>query len=137
MVNAPIKHLLPDSSEHITANLSYYTPPANGEQLIIESAGPGSAADFLSSLGDVPWVKQFPDPAFKGKGLPSNVVPQEIERPIYDLRPLFEEGREAETDINLTGFQLVPKNISSTSMKYEDWDDQDKIAELYYPEVEA
>lgn len=76
-----------------------------------------------------------PDPT--ATNLPSNVIPKDYATPIYDLRPLVDEGREAETDINLTGFQIVPKKVAATSMKYEDWEHEETIRKRYYSEVES
>lgn len=100
---------------HISAKLRYYTPPKDGS---------------------APWVRQYLEPNDPiGKGLPTNVDPIEKTLPIYDLRALDDPA--AETSIDTTGFQVVDKKHSATSMKYEDWSQEDKIRSVYYDEVKA
>ncbi|SCV71544.1 BQ2448_3132 [Microbotryum intermedium] len=110
-MTAPLlPQLLPDSAPHIYADLSYFQPPPNG---------------------DVPWTTQYPAPG--GKSRQSNVTPKEVKFPIYDLRGVD----PAETHIDVTGFQVVSDiEERRTKMKYDDWQDERKITEVYYPEVE-
>jgi hypothetical protein len=52
---------------------------------------------------------------------------------IHDLRPVL-GSKEISTET--TGFDVVPRELSQTKMKLEDWNDETKILEVYYPEVE-
>ncbi|KAK4052374.1 hypothetical protein OIV83_002176 [Microbotryomycetes sp. JL201] len=98
----------------VTAQLSYYDHTHDGKK---------------------PWTKQYPDPNWRGKGLPTNVVFKPHSVPIHDLRPLVAENKEHLTSIDSTGFQIVPKQLAKTDMKYEDWDNEDAITSKYYEEV--
>lgn len=104
-----------ESLPHITAKLRYYTPPTDGS---------------------TPWVRQYllPDDPI-GKGLPTNVNPVEKSVQIHDLRALDDPA--AVTSVDTTGFQVVDKSISGTTMKFEDWRSEEKIQSTYYDEVKA
>lgn len=106
----------PSLTAAIQANLRYYEPPSDGSK---------------------PWIKQYPDPNWNKPGLPTNVQPKEHRLPIYDLRPLVDQGKEHLTSVDTTGFQVVPKDLARTDMKYEDWNDEQTITSKYYAEVEA
>ncbi|KAK4057092.1 hypothetical protein OIO90_001992 [Microbotryomycetes sp. JL221] len=101
---------------HVKADLSYYNGTKDGSK---------------------PWTKQYPDPEWKGKGLPTNAVFKEHHLPIFDLRPLVDAGREDLTTTDVTGFQVVPKRFSKTHMQYDEWNDENTIKTKYYNEVET
>ncbi|KAM0790705.1 hypothetical protein ACM66B_004562 [Microbotryomycetes sp. NB124-2] len=82
-----------------------------------------------------PWTKQYPDPSWNKPGLPTNAVFGQHASPIYDLRPLVDAGTEHLTSTDTTGFQVVPKSLSKTSMQYEDWSDEQTVKSKYYDEV--
>lgn len=56
---------------------------------------------------------------------------------LYDLRPLLEQGREGELNVDVNGFQLVGSKVGKTQMKYEEWNDDNIIKDKYYKETEA
>ncbi|GAA6062427.1 hypothetical protein JCM10212_006062 [Sporobolomyces blumeae] len=66
----------------------------------------------------------------------SNFVRKAIPLPIHDLRPVLAspEGRNA-VSIETTGFDVPDPAVTRTKMRYEDWDDEDKIRKVYYDEV--
>ena len=134
MVNA-YTPLLPDSAPHTTTTLSYYHPPGELSAAPLLVRAKSALTVDVTANGEVPYTMQY-NPS-GGNGLPSNVIPRQYSRPIYDLRQLVDEDREAETDINTTGFQIVPKQLSATSMKYEDWENEETIRKRYYSEVET
>lgn len=118
--------LLPDTAPHTTADLQYYDPPANGP-----SSPPPPSTPLTLLPGEIPYDRLYPSP------LPdTNVIPRTYNTPIYDLRPLVDAGREGETSVDVTGFQVVPAREGKTVMRGEDWASEDKIREVYYPEVE-
>lgn len=67
----------------------------------------------------------------------TNSLRDERQIPIHDLRPILGTEAAKEISTDTTGFDVVPKELSGTSMKYEDWDDEDKIKTVYLPEVET
>jgi hypothetical protein len=85
--------------------------------------------------GERPYTLMFPSP---GPHLPfTNAVRDFRQIPIHDLRPLLDDPEATkEISTETTGFEVVPKKLSGTSMKYEDWEDEEKIKEVYLPEVE-
>lgn len=72
-----------------------------------------------------------------GELLPKrNFISKIYNKPIYDLRNLINEGREKETNIDITGFQVLGEETARTDMSYGDWDNEEVIKEKYYNEVE-
>ncbi|KAI5479264.1 7alpha-cephem-methoxylase P8 chain related protein [Pseudohyphozyma bogoriensis] len=101
--------LVPVDAPHTTADLKYYT-----------------------ETDEVPYYRLYEDP-----NLPqTNVVYKDVKKNIYDLRPLVEAGGVNPTDVQVTGFQFLPKEVAETQMKEEDWDDEEKIRSVYYEEVD-
>ncbi|GAA5946142.1 hypothetical protein JCM3765_000133 [Sporobolomyces pararoseus] len=74
----------------------------------------------------------------KDPSLPtSNFIRSEIPLPIHDLRPALKDPESRkEISIATTGFEVPAAKISGTSMKYEDWENEEKIKGTYYKEVE-
>ncbi|GAA5821449.1 hypothetical protein JCM11251_004628 [Rhodosporidiobolus azoricus] len=104
--------------------------------LTLEAAKPAVTADLLyyggTTDGKQAYVLQYPSP---GPHLPPNNIVSDVHPlPIHDLRPLLGAGAFS---IETTGFDVPPREISATKMRYEDWDSKDKIEEVYYPEVET
>ncbi|GAA6000152.1 hypothetical protein JCM10207_007880 [Rhodosporidiobolus poonsookiae] len=104
----------------------------------VAAAQPAVTAELLyfggTNNGERPYQLQFPSP---GPHLPeNNVVPDLRRLPIHDLRPLLDTPARKDISIETTGFDVVPRALSGTSMGYEDWDSEEKIREVYYPEVE-
>lgn len=118
--------LLPNTAPHTTADLHYYEPPANGSSLSLSRRTP-----LTLFPGEVPYDRLYPSP------LPdTNVVPRTYKTPIYDLRPLVDAGREGETSVDVTGFQIVGAKEGKTVLREEDWADEEKVRGVYYSEVE-
>lgn len=106
--------LVSDDSPHITPSLSY--------------------PDLDALDGEVPWIRQYTLPTDDIKlGLPTNVKPRPVDTPVYDLRAVPDVA--AVTSIETTGFQVVSKDLSGTSMRYEDWSEESRITGQYYEEV--
>ncbi|TNY20840.1 hypothetical protein DMC30DRAFT_351604 [Rhodotorula diobovata] len=84
--------------------------------------------------GKQPYQLQYPSP---GPHLPfTNSVIDTYPTEIRDLRPLVGTEAANEVSIETTGFGLVPRDKTQTSMSYDDWRDEDKIKNVYYREVE-
>ncbi|GAA5855849.1 hypothetical protein JCM8547_000384 [Rhodosporidiobolus lusitaniae] len=97
-----------------------------------------TTADFLyfggTENGEKPYSLMYESP---GPHLPfTNALPDHHDLPVHDLRPLLDTPAAKEISIETTGFDVPSREISGTSMKYEDWDDEKKINEVYLPEVE-
>ncbi|KAL8293538.1 hypothetical protein RQP46_000239 [Phenoliferia psychrophenolica] len=101
--------LLPDDAPHTTGELAYYLDPPNGE---------------------VPYDRLYDSDLPK-----TNVGTLRLTKPIYDLRPLVDAGRASETNTDVTGFQVIPKDIAKTVMKESDWDSDATIRSTYYQET--
>lgn len=67
----------------------------------------------------------------------TNLVYKPHSTKLYDLRTLVDEGREADTHVDLTGFQIVPKAVSRTQMLEDDYLNDEKIRTTYYDEVKT
>ena len=67
----------------------------------------------------------------------TNLVYKPHSTKLFDLRTLVNEGREAETHVDLTGFQIVPKAAARTEMLEADFNNDEKIRSTYYDEVKA
>ncbi|GAA5930934.1 hypothetical protein JCM1841_003657, partial [Sporobolomyces salmonicolor] len=83
--------------------------------------------------GEKPWalVGQVPE------GKPSGNAIRELHSvQIHDLRALIDAGKSDETSHDKTGFQVPKRELTGTGMRYEDWEDEAKIKEVYYKEVE-
>ncbi|KAK4703823.1 hypothetical protein P7C70_g2388, partial [Phenoliferia sp. Uapishka_3] len=91
---------------------------------------PSAFYPHTSPAGEVPYDRLYESDLPK-----TNVGNLALKKPIYDLRPLVDAGRAGETNVDVTGFQLVPKEDGKTLMKKEDWEDDDKIRSTYYDET--
>ena len=56
---------------------------------------------------------------------------------IYDLRPLINAGRAGETNVNVTGFQVLPKEVAKTTMAEEEFNSDAIVRGKYYDETSA
>lgn len=56
---------------------------------------------------------------------------------LYDLRPLIDAGRAGETDVNITGFQVLPKEVAKTEMSEEEFNSDSVVRGKYYDETIA
>ncbi|GAA6037293.1 hypothetical protein JCM8097_008667 [Rhodosporidiobolus ruineniae] len=84
--------------------------------------------------GKQPYTLTFPSP---GPELPTtNAVTETRRLPIRDLRSLLDTEAGKAISTETTGFDVPPRAISGTKMKYEDWADEQKILDVYLPEVE-
>jgi len=92
----------------VEADLSFYDPPKDGSKPF-NYAGP--------------WADNPPN------GIPRNFGVDEHKVTINDIR-----GQESAFTMDNNAFAALP-SISS-QMAYKDWDNEDKITNVYYPEVE-
>ncbi|GAA5886558.1 hypothetical protein JCM16303_006608 [Sporobolomyces ruberrimus] len=66
----------------------------------------------------------------------TNAISEQITLPIHDLRPsLADPEIRKGISIDTTGFAVPDREITGTTMKYEDWDNEEKIKKVYYEEV--
>ncbi|KIW02560.1 uncharacterized protein PV09_06015 [Verruconis gallopava] len=98
----------PRLSGAVDAKLSFFDPPANGEK----------PYNWAGANADNP-----------PNGIPRNFGVDEQTVTINDIR-----GRETEFSLDNNAFQALP-NVPS-EMKYEDFNSDETIRRVYYPEVE-
>lgn len=56
---------------------------------------------------------------------------------LLDLRPLVDTGRTGETDVNVTGFQVLDSSVAKTEMREEDFNNDSTVRGQYYDETIA
>lgn len=56
---------------------------------------------------------------------------------LLDLRPLVDAGRTGETDVNVTGFQVLDSSVAKTEMREEDFNNDFIVRGQYYDETIA
>lgn len=56
---------------------------------------------------------------------------------LYDLRPLVDAGRAGETNVNVTGFQVLPKDVARTTMSEDEFNSDATVRGKYYDETIA
>lgn len=107
----PVPSLLPPDAAYTTAELQYFSPPPNGE---------------------TPY-----DLRYTTTEKPTNVVYERRKGSrIYDLRPLVDAGRAGETALDVTGFQVLPRDVARTEMTEGEYEDDAVIRSKYYAECE-
>ncbi|BGP46471.1 hypothetical protein JCM10450v2_002316 [Rhodotorula kratochvilovae] len=107
---------------------------------LAQAAKPAVTADLVYYSGETtdgkqPYSLQYPSP---GPHLPfTNAISATHPTEIHDLRPLLGTETAKEISIETTGFGVLPRERTKTSLQYEDWADEDKIQSVYYQEIEA
>ncbi|GAA5899806.1 hypothetical protein JCM5296_004225 [Sporobolomyces johnsonii] len=76
---------------------------------------------------------------YESTKIPENNVEREHPQlPIHDLRPLLSNPDVMrQISVDTTGFAVPAKEISRTKMQYSDWDNEETIKSVYYPELET
>lgn len=97
-----------------TTHLNYFSPPLDGS---------------------IPYDRVYPDHT---NTIPlTNAVRVQKLTPLHDLRSLVDAGRASETNVEVTGFQVLDKATAKTEMKEADYDNDETIRTKYYEETIA
>jgi hypothetical protein len=102
------------ASPNATSQLNYFSPPIDGS---------------------IPYDRVYAD--LTGTVPLTNSVRVKKHTPLHDLRALVNQGRESETNVQVTGFQVLGRETAKTSMKEEDFTNDELIRSKYYEETIA
>ncbi|GAA5925142.1 hypothetical protein JCM1841_005797 [Sporobolomyces salmonicolor] len=102
------------------------------------STGPAVVAPLTYFKGTTDGQKPY-QLMYESTKIPDNNVEREHPQlPIHDLRPLLSNpDAMRQISVDTTGFAIPPKEISRTKMQYSDWDNEETIKSVYYPELET